>query len=120
MTQDPKSLEAIARQTVDALSAWRDDVEVRIHLAGMDARDAWKATVPHLELAEARLRNVVATSLPESGQKVGKEIRAVLGDVREQLRKVRPSLEAIGHDLSEAGQEIVSRLERHVDSETRA
>ena len=113
MTNEAKSLSAIAQDIATSLSAWRDELRVKIHLAGMDARDAWKAVEPHLELADARLRSVFE-AIPAGSEKIAHDAKSAIHEARDLLVKVEPSLDAIGADLSKAGRELITRLKKDV------
>lgn len=72
------------------LSAWddvrrfADELELKIHLAGMDARDRWHALEPRLEQLEQQIMH--------SGDRVEEAVVHELHEVREALR-------ALHHDL---------------------
>lgn len=71
----------LKQQITDSLSQLRtvaDEIRVRIHLAGMDARDAWERLEPRLERAAAQ---------------AGEASREVLADLGKELRTLRASLE---------------------------
>lgn len=44
---------------VEELQALRDDLKVRIHLASMEAKDAWNELLPKLEKAEKLAESAV-------------------------------------------------------------
>lgn len=120
MTQDDITLTKIARETVDGLTSWRDQVRVKIHLASLDAKEAWKAAETHVDLAQGRLKTVLETTVPTGAGQVRTDLRVALHDARKTLGKIAPNLDAIGHDLAKAGREILTRLDRDVGSEPKA
>lgn len=61
-----------------------DELEVKIHLAGMDARDRWHALQPRLAKLEQ--------SLESKGERAGKAVVDELTSVRESLRKLRDTI----------------------------
>ena len=58
-THDEESLRGVAHETLESLAAFRDDVRVRIHLAGMEAKDLWREAEPTVEKVEGRLKKVL-------------------------------------------------------------
>lgn len=71
------------------LSAWQgvqrlaDEIEVQIHLAGMDARDRWHELEPRLEKLEQQIAH--------SGERAS---QAVVHELRDALRALRDDLYA--------------------------
>jgi hypothetical protein len=61
-----------------------DELEVKIHLAGMDARDRWHAIQPRL----AKLENTIERKSQRTGHAVADELSAIgkaLRDLRDQI-----------------------------------
>lgn len=52
MTQKIEDVSAEIRKTLDRMSALREQVRVKIHLASMDIRDGWNRLEPKIEEAE--------------------------------------------------------------------
>ena len=72
MTEQPSTWDEVRRIA--------DELEVKIHLAGMDARDRWRALQPRLTEIEK--------SLSLAGQRAGEE----LASVGAALRRLRDDL----------------------------
>jgi len=68
-----------------------DELELKIHLAGMDARDQWRALKPKITDIEQR----IASSSEQAGQAITKELTA-MGDA---LRKLRDEVYDEMHEL---------------------
>ncbi len=51
------SLRDQVRVSIDQLRALKDEIRLRIHLGGMDARDAWARLEPQFDEAERLARN---------------------------------------------------------------
>ncbi len=62
------------------LQTLRDEVRVRLHLAGMDLKDQWNKLEPHLEEAEKK-----------AGE-VSEDAKNKLADAVKKLEKIRASL----------------------------
>ena len=77
-----KNIASIAQDTASELTAWTDDMSVRLHLAEMSARDAWREIEPSLALAEGRLRTAIA-ALPNAKDIATTDVRHALTGVRE-------------------------------------
>lgn len=61
-----------------------DELEVKIHLAGMDARDRWRAIQPRL----AKLEKTIERKSQSTGHAVADELSAIgkaLRDLRDQI-----------------------------------
>jgi len=65
---------------VTRLQTLRDEVRVRLHLAGMDLKDQWKKLEPQLEEVEKK------------AEEASDEARAVLAEAMKKLEKLRASL----------------------------
>jgi hypothetical protein len=117
--KNEKNIETIAHDAAEQLTAWTNDMNVRVHLAEMSARDAWREIEPQLALAEGRLRTAIA-SLPSSKDLASTDVRHALADVRDALRNAKPTLVTVGEDLSKAGHLLLERLERELGPETSA
>lgn len=70
----------------DNLRRIADELELKIHLAGMDARDRWRALQPRL----AEIEKAIA----RSGQRAGDAIEKELASVGAALRRLRDDLTA--------------------------
>ncbi len=110
MPTEETPLRALARETLGTLATWRDDVKVRLHLAGMDARDAWKEVEPKVERVEASLRKVLDTVVPGGAEEVRLEIALGAAEARDRLAALESKLEEVGHDLARSGREALNKL----------
>ena len=52
MNQTTTELKTEIERSLVAMQTLRDEVRVRLHLAGMEAKDEWKKLEPHLEEVE--------------------------------------------------------------------
>jgi hypothetical protein len=68
------------KKGLEHLKTLRDEVRVRLHLAGMDAKDEWNKLEPHLLDVEQSARDATEAS------------RKAVGDAVEKLKKLRDSL----------------------------
>jgi hypothetical protein len=79
-----------AESTTDGLSTWyevrrmADELELKIHLAGMNARDRWHALEPRLADLERRMRR--------AGERAGKAVAEELKAIWNELRGIRDDL----------------------------
>ena len=111
MSQDEPTLRAIAQGAVDRIAAIRDDVKVRLHLAGMEAKDAWKEAEPHVAQAETELRKALDLVVPGGAEKVRLELKLGLKEAGSRVAKVEPQLAKIGAELSETAKGALSKLQ---------
>lgn len=65
----------------DEIRRLADELELKMHLAGMDARDRWRALEPRL--------NQLERSLAAAGKRAGDAIEHELTAVGAALRKLR-------------------------------
>jgi hypothetical protein len=78
------------KDQMDELKKAFEQVKLKLHLAGMDVRDAWKAVEPRLDDLEAKL--------VDAGRDAGRELAA--------------SFEQLGGALRRLGSEIEKRARR--------
>ncbi len=72
------------RTTWDDLRRIADELQVQLHLAGMEARDRWRALEPRIAALE--------TSLARTGEQVGTAIADELAAVTRAVRQLRDDL----------------------------
>lgn len=80
MSQMTDDMKADVQKSLESLQTLRDEIRVRIHLAGMEAKDAWDKLEPKLLDAEQLAQNVSDASrsaITELVQKV-RDFRATL------------------------------------------
>lgn len=65
----------------DRLRRIADEVELKIHLAGMEARDRWKTLQPRLADLEKKLTH--------AGERTGQVVTEELSELAEALRELR-------------------------------
>ena len=68
------------KKGLDHLKTLRDEVRVRLHLAGMEAKEEWNKLEPHLLDVEQSAREATEAS------------RRAVADAVEKLKKLRESL----------------------------
>jgi len=77
---------------MSTLSTWDDvkrlaqELEVKIHLAGMEARDRWRTLQPRLSELEK--------TLTEGGQKAGEVIDKEVAAIGAALRRLKDDLQS--------------------------
>lgn len=72
-----------------------DELELKIHLASMEARDRWNQLRPRvieLETAIERAGKSTKTAITQQVTAVGKALRQLRGEIADQLDPPRPSL----------------------------
>lgn len=77
-------MSATAESTMDEVRRIADEIRVRIHLAGMDLKDAWAKLEPKVHEFEHKFEQVTA--------KAGTEIDGVVGKLREELQGLHERL----------------------------
>ena len=69
------------KKGVDLLKTLRDEIKVKLHLAGMDAKDQWSKLEPELSKVER-----AAEQATESSKKLMDEALSRLKSLRDSLR----------------------------------
>lgn len=80
MSPSTETLKAQVKDGIVQLQTLRDEIRVRIHLAGMDAKDAWSSLEPEIEHAEQVAKEATVAS------------RAAIEDVLVKVRDFAKSL----------------------------
>lgn len=71
-----------------------DELKVKLHLAGMDAKDAWNKVEPKIYDFEKRAETVAQTTAGElkgAAQSTASDLKEVAKDLRDRLQKIRDS-----------------------------
>lgn len=80
MSSITSDLKADLQKGLESLQTLRDEIRVKLHLAGMDAKDAWNKLEPKLQEVEKLAEDVSETS------------RAAVHDLVKRLQEFRASL----------------------------
>lgn len=88
MTADEanKTVKQDLEDTRDDLKRAADEIRVKMHLAGMDAKDAWDDIQPRLEDFERRF--------DEKADEVSDELKALGGDIKQRLLNIKAKLKS--------------------------
>lgn len=78
-----------AKKTWEKLQTLRDEVRLKIHLAGMDAKDEWN----RLEQKMPELESQVGRTAEDLGEVTRSALETSISDAIRRLEKVRASLE---------------------------
>lgn len=84
MAQTPKKTPAELREIRDELEKLADEIRLKLHLAGMDARNTWSKIEPKLHDFEQRAE--------QTTERIGQELRDLGTDLRKRMRKLRSEL----------------------------
>lgn len=57
-----EKLNADVKETIETLQMMRDEIRVKLHLAGMDAKDKWKTIEPKVDKVEGWLKDASQVS----------------------------------------------------------
>ena len=79
-----KSLKKDIEDTRQDLKRMADEIKVKLHLAGMDAKDAWDEIQPRLEEFEKRF--------DAKADDVGEELKALGGEIKQRLLNIKNKL----------------------------
>lgn len=110
MTNEETNLRALAHDVTDQLAAWRDELRVRAHLVGLDAKDAWKEIEPEVEKAESALRRLLDSTVPGGSEQVRLELRLGIAEVKARLEAAEPRFERLGEELARRGRALLAKL----------
>ena len=76
-----KTLKQDLEDTRNDLRRMADEIKVKLHLAGMDAKDAWNVIQPRLEDFEQRF--------DAKADEVGEELKALGNDIKQRLLNIK-------------------------------
>ncbi len=79
-----KSFKQELKAMQDDLKQMADEIRVKLHLAGMDAKDAWEDVQPRLAEFERRF--------DAKADEVGDEVKALGQEVKERLASIKAKL----------------------------
>jgi len=79
-----KSLKKDIEDTRQDLKRMADEIKVKLHLAGMDAKDAWDEIQPRLDDFEKRF--------DAKADDVGEELKALGGEIKQRLLNIKNKL----------------------------
>ena len=80
MAEMKTELKKELEKNLNLLHTLRDEVRVRLHLAGMDLKEQWNKLEPHLEDVEKKAEDLTD------------DARTAVGDALKKLQKLRASL----------------------------
>jgi hypothetical protein len=81
MSQTTKDLKAELDKSVELLKTLRGEIRVKLHLAGMEAKEHWNKLQPHLDAAEQAAKDATVASK----QAVEQAVKS-LKEIRESIR----------------------------------
>ena len=84
--EENKTLKQDLEDTRADLKRAADEIRVKMHLAGMDAKDAWQDIQPRLEDFERRF--------DEKAEEVSEELKALGGDIKQRLLNIKAKLKS--------------------------
>ena len=79
-----KSLKQDLQETRDDLLRTADEIRVKLHLAGMDAKDAWDEVQPKLADFEQRF--------DAKADEIGDELKALGNEIKQRLLNIKSKL----------------------------
>ena len=79
-----KTVKQDLEDTRDDLKRMSDEIKVKLHLAGMDAKDAWEEIQPRLADFEQRF--------DAKADEVGDELKALGGEIKQRLLNIKNKL----------------------------
>ena len=79
-----KTLKQDLQETRDDLKRTADEIKVKLHLAGMDAKDAWDEIQPRIADFEQRFDT--------KADEVGEELKALGQEIKQRLANIKSKL----------------------------
>lgn len=94
MSQLSDDLQQQLRRALDDLKTMRDEIKVRLHLAGMEAKTRWNEDLePRLAEIEGQIKG--------AGERVSEAARTSLGELTEAVKGFRASLQDKAQDKAQ-------------------
>ena len=84
MSQTTKELKSEVKKSISLLYTLRDEVKVKLHLAGMDAKDEWRKLEPQIAKLEA--------GVDQAAEEMSGATQEAVDDIVKRLQKIRASL----------------------------
>jgi len=81
-----KTVKQDLEDTRDDLRRTADEIKVKLHLAGMDAKDAWDDIQPRIQDFERRF--------DAKADEVGDELKALGSDIKQRLLNIKAKLKS--------------------------
>ncbi|MBW2507170.1 MAG: hypothetical protein JRE81_00925 [Deltaproteobacteria bacterium] len=81
-----KTLKQDLEDTRNDLRRAADEIKLKLHLAGMDAKDAWEEVQPRLADFEQRF--------DAKAEEVGEELKALGGEIMQRLQNIKAKLKS--------------------------
>lgn len=111
MSERREELRERAERAGEELRRLRDELGVRLHLAGLEAKGLWSSLEPHLARIEARLEEAAAGAARElHDQEAALRLHLALMDARDRLAEVEPALRSLGDRIRAAGAEVAGGI----------
>jgi hypothetical protein len=82
--QADKTLKQDLEDTRNDLKRAADEIKLKLHLAGMDAKDAWEEVQPRLADFEQRF--------DAKAEEVGEELKALGSDIMKRLQNIKSKI----------------------------
>ena len=79
-----KTLKQDLEDTRNDLKTAADEIKLKLHLAGMDAKDAWEEVQPRLADFEQRF--------DAKAEELGEELKALGNDIKQRLQNIKAKL----------------------------
>ncbi|MCB9707023.1 MAG: hypothetical protein H6711_34600 [Myxococcales bacterium] len=84
MTDSSDSIRDLLHKGLGDLRTMRDEIKLKLHLAGMDAKQAWEALEPRLGELEKQASEVSEATV-EAAQKAAGELQSAFAELRKKL-----------------------------------
>lgn len=114
MEHDEATLAKVARDTIDRLTTLRDEVRVRLHLAGMEAKDFWRRAEPVVQRVETRLASALDGVVEGGSEQVRLELHLGLAEARDRIHELEPKTRALGEAMSEKGRAALAKAKHEL------
>lgn len=82
--ESKKKVKEELEETRKDLQRTADEIRVKLHLAGMDAKDAWNDIQPKLADFERRFDS--------KAEEVGEELKALGGEIKQRLLNIKSKI----------------------------
>ena len=79
-----KTLKQELEETRNDLQRTADEIKLKLHLAGMDAKDAWEEVQPRLADFEQRF--------DAKAEEVGEELKALGSEIMQRLQNIKSKI----------------------------
>lgn len=112
MSAEHKTLTDLAKSAADRLSGLVTEAELQLHLAGMEAKEAWRHVGPDVTTLRTKLQTMVDEA---ASGKAGLELHLGLAEARDRWRAIGPKAKEVAGEAAERIEKAFAEITAALD-----